>query len=93
MRQGHPPRVKMMTKKWRLVPKLGTRGFATLKFDTDPGMVYERAAVLGHNGEDPTSFYPYGLAVQPQMWLVGLTPKRVYCNNNENLRKLDRFSF
>ena len=66
---------------------IGTKGSASLLYDTDPGLKRERRAVLGVGGADPTLFYPYALVVQPQMWLAGLTPTLVYCNNNRDLSK------
>lgn len=68
-----------------LVDAIGTRSCIILEYDPDPGLQLERMVVLGVDGKDPTLFYPYAMAVQPQLWIAGLTPTPVYCNNRKDL--------
>ena len=69
------------------IPAIGTRGSASITHDTDPDLEYEKAAVLGVGGKDPTLFYPYGLAVQPHLYLAKMTTQPVNCGGKEDLSR------
>lgn len=56
--------------------------------DVDADMAVKSLATLGDDGVfDPKYFYPYALAIQPQLWLAGLIVGPVYCNNNPDQSK------